>query len=148
MIITDQRLVMMGLRNCAKTPLQFHIQYKPLNSDTTVEERIFSLLKHCRISNTVVNGHFQCREMANRSTQDLWRLYKNYYDRDATIFTVMEALYQLITKKKLSGNFCSNVRKLVFWIDPYPYFGSTSVEESFELHVPLNRWKNIGEENV
>jgi hypothetical protein len=131
------------LKRRAKTPIKFKdFNVKNLSKSSSVEQRVLFLLKTSQdFPSVLTNGHFQCRENAYRSVQDLWRMYKYYYDGKADIFCVMRALYVLIRSNRISGNYCGNVRKLVFWVSPFNYF--SCYVEHYDT-VPVMLWENIG----
>jgi len=65
------------------------------------------------ITNNKYNN-YQCRSGANRSLEDICRLY-NYYFGDYDIFEIMRSLHKLVRDKNLATDVCSVIKKQVFW---------------------------------
>jgi hypothetical protein len=115
---------------------------KLLNSAKTVEDRIMAII-NLGARTYDERNRYQCRSGARRSTVDLWRIYKYYYDENVDIFTIMRALYKLVTDSKLSTYRCPTVRKRVFWrFNEYPH---KDLYVSAEIGLPMTEWEHIGE---
>ena len=71
------------------------------------------------------DGSFQCHRNASRSVVDIWRLYRNYFNKNMSIFTIMHNLYTIMrteprryiyfTKYHIHAFFCDDVEKFVFY---------------------------------
>lgn len=105
--------------------------------------RVFELIRIANKYSTYhSNGKFQCHAGSNRSAQDIYRLYENYFG-NADIFNIMRQLYKIaIIDKKVSTFRCCTVRKQVFFFDTYPLITETWWKA--DLGVPLREWENIG----
>lgn len=111
---------------------------KSLESVLDRVREIINISKGYRTYNRYNN--FQCYAGARRSTTDIWRIYK-YYFGEIDIFSIMRALYQLVTKEDLRTYRCSTIRKRVFWKERW---GAKDLNVKAELGVPLSEWENIG----
>ncbi len=114
-----------------------------LASKTTVKDRVYEIMLIGRKVITLNSrNRFQCKRGANRSAQDIWRIYR-YYFGDIDIFSIMRALYQLSkVDRKLNGYRCPNVRKQVFWL--VGNGGQLEDHKKADLGVALKDWKDIG----
>lgn len=120
---------------------EFDELIKSMDGVETVKDRVYLLFQLGKNARTFRKNTLQCRIGANRSAQDIWRLYR-YYFGEVDIFSIMRALYELsITDKKLGSYRCPTVRKQVFWLDNFPI---PETHSKADLGVPLSEWKDIG----
>lgn len=108
----------------------------------TVEDRVLFLLFMCENYETASRSSYpQCRMGARRSANDLFRLYKHYFTDDSSIevIDIMRALYKLVSNDSIGGQYCGNVRKMVFW-----YGGETVYDDDIsEFGVGFEDWGNL-----
>jgi hypothetical protein len=133
-----------------KSPLYFRtftdIENADLHSINDITERVYKIFTISKYSATLDSrGRYQCCGGANRSTGDVWRIYK-YYFGDIDIFTIMRALYKLVSDSRLGTFRCSTVRKRVFWLINGTYT-CRNFDDPAEFGVPLRDWKDIGLSN-
>jgi len=88
-------------------------------------------------------GKRQCRMGAYRSATDLFRLYKYYFPKEEIdIVDIMRALYNLDLLGCIGGQFCSTVRRQVFWdVMNNDDYGIIDDDYCNELAVPFFQWK-------
>lgn len=116
---------------------------RKLKRISSVEERVEQILRmNSEYASYDENNEFQCRQDANRSALDIWRLYNNYF-RPVSIFYIMRILYNIVTNEdyEVGTMFCNDIRKQVFWYD------SCEMEDIFyvnELGVRFAEWRTIG----
>lgn len=122
--------------------LELKERIEALKKIDNIVDRVNKILLISRHYSTYIVGtsRFQCRPGARRSTVDIWRIYKNYFE-EVDIFTIMRALYVLVNDRNLNTIRCSTVRKRVFWYDSY---NNKDFYIRAELGVPLSEWKEIG----
>jgi hypothetical protein len=147
--MSNEEIVMQRMSGKAKTPIHLendeHIVIK-MTAFPRVEDNIVELLSGClQFKSYTSMGRIQCRERANRSPQDLWRLYKYYFDPNIEFFSILRALYLLVDKRRISGNYCFVVRKFVFYSSSYGSFYDRNLIG--DVGVPFDFWENIGERN-
>jgi hypothetical protein len=126
----------------SRVKIEFEQRIEALKKIENIVDRVNEILQISRSYPTYFAGtnRFQCRSGARRSTIDVWRIYKNYFD-EVDLFTIMRALFILVNDKDLNTFRCPNIRKRVFWFDLY---GGKDYYVRAELGVPLSEWKDIG----
>jgi hypothetical protein len=161
--MTNEEIVLKRLERKAKTPLHFKEprgydywlneqfvsakirftkEINELKETKTVEDRVYAIFKVGNHTPTVKGNVTQCHAGANRSAQDIWRIYK-YYFGGIDIFSIMRALYQLsVVYRKLNGFRCSTVQKQVFWLSNMG--GDLETNDKADLGVALKNWEKIG----
>lgn len=163
--MTNEEIVLKRMEKKAKSPLHFGLQerymywndYEYRNAKSnfnaainlikqakTVKDKVYAIILAGYKARTYKNNSCQCKTGANRSAQDIYRIYKYYFpDENIDIFSIMRALYQLsIVDGKLGTYRCPTVRKQVFWIREY--WGNLEYHNKADLGVPLKEWENIG----
>lgn len=79
-----------------------------------------------------------------RSSLDIWRHICSIRD-DVTIFDVMESLYRLANPmRRVSGHFCTVVRRGVFAADSYPAWRTEPLNfRSGEYGIWFSSWRKL-----
>jgi hypothetical protein len=115
-----------------------------LKSTSTVKDRVNAIINF-KFKTYDERNRYQCHANARRSTLDIWRIYKYYFD-EVDVFTIMRALYELTIKERLVSTYrCSTVRKRVFW--PYRDYGWIDKYVGAELGIGIDEWERIGLDN-
>jgi hypothetical protein len=124
---------------------RFNERLSRLKSASTVKDRVFAIIS-MRFKTYDERNRYQCRSGARRSTLDIWRIYKYYFD-EVDVFTIMRALYELTIGERMVSTYrCPTVRKRVFWL--YREYGNIDRTVKAELGVSIDEWQNIGLNNV
>jgi len=151
-----RKYVISYLNTVETSPLTFFSidtgrQKKILNSNRTLWdkiERVLELADMCESHRKNSEGDFiyETSHGAIRSSVDIWRHIILQFP-DITIFDVMNCLFE--NKNKLYGNYCHDVKRLVFSLedgeyfeDEYPYEEDLELlEDEFGLNFLV--WKDI-----
>lgn len=110
-----------------------------LLSTKKVVHRVIKIIEIAQSLRTqrAIGGRIQCKAGARRSSGDIYRLYKTYFQDDVDYFDILGALYEICTERKMTERICAircpNVRKLVFWknssVYAYPYVDTHKLGE-------------------
>lgn len=92
-----------------------HAYYSPVNTETWF------------VSKDGVKIRKHCRNFASRSTNDIYRICKNYYP-EITFKQIWDTLYFLKQNGYVTGHYCSTVKKDVY---------SNTVAKKEQLHKIL-----------
>jgi len=120
--------------------------YEKMVNSSSVYDRVWNIIVLTYKTPTFCRNRKQCRKGANRSVQDIWRIYKNYFE-DIDIFSIMRVMYQLsVVERKLGTYRCPAVRKRVFWKNNFDRL-DININTKADLGVALKDWKYIGLNN-
>lgn len=85
--------------------------------------------------------HIETRSSALRSSIDIWR-HAKYYFPDISIFSVMNSIYRLTTVVRLYGQYCSVVRRRVFYAFADGFLAHTTYPDEYGMTLP--QWEKVG----
>lgn len=104
------------------------------------------------ITVSAINNRFQCTSNASRSCNDIYRIYKHYFDAEnprVELVDIMRELYYLaVSDKTLGSQYCRNVKKYVFWNNDDTIRRVYDTQRSCETGIPFILWGRLFRKGV
>lgn len=154
--MTNEEVIMARFAKKAKGDLHFRSNdwkgdnflrnVRELRATKSVKDRVLKILLLAEIFNTNNKyNRFQCRFGANRSVEDICRLY-HYYFGEFDLFEIMRSLYALVKDNKVATDRCTVIFKQVFWIndDSYREWEHNDINVKADWGVPFKDWNKLG----